>query len=148
MQQLQVVVMEHHDLLRQVMVNAIQNAGFDAHGVIDSVSLHAHLHQQPVDMVVLDLATAGPQGLSTLRQAAPHMGLLALSPNHHPQVRVQAYTHGADVFLTKPCDTDVLIAALWRLGKRLLDAHQPSHAPPTAADDRGQAAQPPPHRPH
>lgn len=124
MRKLSVVVMENHDLLRQVMVTAIENAGFSAYGVFDADALRAHLHEHPADMVVLDLNAPQQHGLTTaqeLRDASPGLGLLALSSNH--QARVEAYTHGADVFLTKPCDTDVLIAALQRLGNRVLNTH-------------------------
>lgn len=122
-----VLVVEDHDLLREVTVDFLLRSGFDAHGAFCAEEMDEHLARQPIDMLLLDIGLAGEDGLSIarrMRAAQPHLGILMLSARDQSNDRVRGYSDGADIYLSKPVDQHELLAAIHSLWRRLQGSGQ------------------------
>jgi DNA-binding response OmpR family regulator len=122
-----VAVVEDHDDLRELTVNALTEQGHRVVGLSCAEEVAERLQGQPIDVFVLDLNLPGEDGLSLaqrLRQAQPHVGLVMLTARTSLDERLQGYHEGADVYLCKPIEVAELCAAVTAVGRK----HQPTVA--------------------
>lgn len=120
-----VAVVEDHDDLRELTVNALTEQGHLVMGLSCAEEVAERLQGQPVDVFVLDLNLPGEDGLSLasrLRQAKPNVGLVMLTARTSLDDRLQGYGEGADVYLCKPIEVAELCAAVAAVGRK----HQPT----------------------
>lgn len=118
---LNVVVVEDHDALREVTVQALCDMGCVATGaacaeeVVDKAGAHA-------DLFVIDLNLPGEDGISLarrIRAAQPNAGIIMVTVRQQLEEKVAGYESGADLYLTKPTSIAELGAAVQALGRRL-----------------------------
>jgi DNA-binding response OmpR family regulator len=120
-----VAVVEDHDDLRELTVNALTEQGHRVVGLICAEEVAERLQGQPIDVFVLDLNLPGEDGLSLaqrLRQAQPHVGLVMLTARTSLDDRLQGYHGGADVYLCKPIEVAELCAAVAAVGRKHLSS--------------------------
>ena len=118
-----VAVVEDHDDLRELTVNALAQQGHRVVGLSCAEEVAERLQGQPIDVFVLDLNLPGEDGLSLaqrLRQAQPDVGLVMLSARTSLDERLQGYEGGADVYLCKPIEVAELCAAVAAVGRKRL----------------------------
>jgi DNA-binding NarL/FixJ family response regulator len=75
----------------------------------------AQLRQQPVDLLLLDLNMPGPSGADLITRVKAHqtdLPILVLSMHNEPQVAARVLKAGANGYITKDCEPDVLLAAI------------------------------------
>ena len=116
-----VVVVEDHDDLRELTVNALTEQGHRALGLACAEEVAERLQGQPVDVFVLDLNLPGEDGLSLarrLRQAKPTVGLVMLTARTSLDERLEGYGGGADLYLCKPIEVAELCAAVAAVGRK------------------------------
>lgn len=116
-----VVVVEDHDDLRELTVNALTEQGHRVIGLSCAEEVSERLHGQPIDVFVLDLNLPGEDGLSLaqrLRQVKPSVGLVMLTARTSLDERLQGYGGGADVYLCKPIEVAELCAAVAAAGRK------------------------------
>lgn len=116
-----VVVVEDHDDLRELTVNALTEQGHLVIGLSCAEEVAERLQGQPVDVFVLDLNLPGEDGLSLanrLRQVKPNIGLVMLTARTSLSERLQGYGEGADVYLCKPIEVAELCAAVAAVGRK------------------------------
>lgn len=119
-----IAVVEDEDELRELLVDDLNSRGNLAFGFADAAALYRHLSVHSVDIVVLDIGLPGEDGFSVashLRQLAA-VGIIMLSAQTNAKSMQRGYSEGADVYLTKPVDYDLLHAASVNLCRRLSDA--------------------------
>lgn len=137
---LSIAVLEDDDSLReQILMPELEDHGFRPMGASTAADLYRMLLQGPVELALLDIGLPDEDGLSVaarLRQAFPEIGIVMLTSNDDRASHLQALTNGADAFLPKPLDPDILMATLHRLARRM---RLPS-ASPQAAVARPRAA--------
>jgi DNA-binding response OmpR family regulator len=127
-----VAVVEDEDELRDLLVDDLKAKGFVVTGVPSAESLYRHMSVQPVDVVVLDIGLPGESGLGVaahLRQLSS-VGIIVLTARGEAKTMARALAEGADLFLSKPVDFDVLAAGIANLHRRL-------HAPVLAEAGAG-----------
>jgi two-component system response regulator HydG len=96
----------------------LRQDGYDVSTVADAQQAVDALREQPFDLLVLDLRMPGVNGMQvieTLRQWGEGIPILMISGFGTVEAAVKALHLGADDFLTKPLDPDVLssrVAAL------------------------------------
>ena len=120
-----VAVVEDHDDLRELTVNALTEQGHRVVGLSCAEEVAERLQGQPIDVFVLDLNLPGEDGLSLaqrLRQAQPHVGLVMLTARTSLDERLQGYQGGADVYLCKPIEVVELCAAVAAVGRKHLSS--------------------------
>lgn len=125
---LNIVVVEDHEALRIITVEALQSRGHRVIGVESAESLQETLGNQSLDLVVVDVNLPGEDGVSLarrLKQSHPDLGVIVVSVRDRLDDKLGAYECGADLYLTKPVSVEELCAAAAALGKRLLRVSRP-----------------------
>ncbi|KLJ00799.1 response regulator transcription factor [Luteimonas sp. FCS-9] len=131
-----VIVLEDNDALRdEILVPGLQDFGFDAAGAASAGGLYRAMLERRFDLAVLDIGLPDESGLSVvahLRKVSPRTGVVMLTANRGRDDQVRALSQGADAFLRKPVDIEVLALTLRNLAQRLAgeDAPRESAAPP------------------
>jgi DNA-binding response OmpR family regulator len=116
---LNVLIVEDHDRLREILVLHLIQHGYHVQGVSDAEGLQDMMSRQTFDVVVLDLNLPGEDGLSIarrLRSANAEIFIIIMTARGSPADRVAGYESGADVYISKPSSGQELLAAInsWR----------------------------------
>jgi len=123
---LNVLIVEDHDRLREILVQHLVQHDFYALGVPDAEGLQEVMSRQLFDIIVLDLNLPDEDGLSIarrLRATHPELFIVMMTARNSAADRIVGYESGADVYISKPSSGEELLAALnsWR---RRADVHQ------------------------
>ena len=119
---LHVIVVEDHDLLRQVTVDLLSGMGHRATGLDCAEALEDAGGRWPADLLILDINLPGEDGLSVarrMREAQPGVGIIMVSARTGTRDRVTGYECGADIYIGKPVEASELKAAVQSLARRL-----------------------------
>lgn len=119
---LNIVVVEDHDALRDVTVEALTQRGHNVRGVDCAEALPEQPGTAPIDLMVIDLNLPGEDGISLaarIRAAQPNIGIIMVTARSQVRDKMMGYENGADIYLTKPTSTDELIAAVRALTRRI-----------------------------
>jgi len=128
---LNIVVVEDHDALREVTVEALSQRGHHVRGVDSAEALPDEPGLVPIDLMVIDLNLPGEDGISLaarIRAAQPDIGIIMVTARGQLHDRLAGYNNGADIYLTKPTSTDELIAAIRALTRRIKPEEPDQHA--------------------
>lgn len=124
------MLMDDDDLLRdRILVPKLTQFGFEVVATDSAAALHAAVKRGAPDIFVLDIGVPDGDGFSvarTLRATVPGAGIVMLTGRGDSVDRVRGLFEGADAYLSKPVEIDVLIATLYSVARRL----QPALAPP------------------
>ena len=110
-----VVVVDDEADLRDAVVAYLTRQGLSARGAANAAELRACLADAPADLVVLDLAMPGEDGLSVarwLRARGDDIGIVMLTAATEGVDRVVGLEVGADDYVAKPFDLRELLARL------------------------------------
>ncbi|MBB4128635.1 DNA-binding response OmpR family regulator [Xanthomonas translucens] len=120
---LRVLVLEDDPMLRErILIPGLRRFGFDPHGCGTGAELQAQLQAAAADIVVLDVGLPDTDGFTVaraLRQQHPGIGIVMLTSLGQTEDRVRGLTGGADAYLSKPVEIDLLAATLHSLTRRL-----------------------------
>lgn len=108
-----------------VITAALEKQGAKVSGVLSGKSALDFLQKQTVDLVFMDIMMPGMDGYQTIialrrNPAMAAIPVVVLTAKSLPADRDQALAAGADDYLAKPADFDVLVnmAAVWCANKR------------------------------
>lgn len=110
-----VLVVEDHDNLRDILTRHLTHHGYCAVGVPDAMGLYELIVKQTFEAVVLDLNLPDEDGLMIarrLRATYPNIFIVMMTARNTNTDRVAGYNSGADVYITKPSSGDELLAAI------------------------------------
>lgn len=119
---LNIVVVEDHDALRDVTVEALSQHGHNVRGVDCAEALPDETGLTPIDLMVIDLNLPGEDGISLaarIRAAQPNIGIIMVTARSQVRDRMVGYENGADIYLSKPTSVDELAAAIKALTRRI-----------------------------
>jgi two-component system response regulator PhoP len=130
------VLEDDADLRDDILVPGLRDFGFDITGAGTAAELYRHMLRQPFDMVVLDIGLPDEDGLSVVRhlRELSDMGIVMLTGQRTREDRIKALSDGADAYLAKPADVEVLAATLHSLSRRL-QGRAPTPQPPASKPD-------------
>lgn len=117
-----VIIVEDYYLLRQQLVEFLQEKNFDVLGVDGGDQLNHALKLRLPDILVLDLNLPGEDGLSIakrVRGLQPSTGIIMMTARVTSADKVSGYESGADVYMTKPAKPEELLAAMTNLASRI-----------------------------
>lgn len=120
--QLNILVVEDHDALRDVMVETLAKQGHHVTGIESAEAIGDMCSGLDFDIAILDLQLPGEDGLSLarrLRQMQPNVGILMVTARGQTADKCVGYESGADIYLTKPVQPAELGAAIQALGRRV-----------------------------
>jgi DNA-binding NarL/FixJ family response regulator len=114
---IRILIADDHAMVRQGLRNIL--SGQSDFQVIAEASNHGevmqHLRREPCDVLVLDIAMPGKNGIDTLKQVKlelPNLPVLILSMYSEDQYGVRALKAGAWGYLTKMAAADQLVDAI------------------------------------
>lgn len=119
---LNIIVVEDHDELREVTVEALQIMGHVVRGVDCAEALDDELGAFHADLLVLDINLPGEDGISLarrIRASTPDIGIIMVTARGEVRDITRGYGSGADLYLTKPISMEELGAAVQALSRRI-----------------------------
>lgn len=120
---LQLLLLEDDVLLRdRVLAPKLRQFGFRVATAGSLVELNQAAQKQAPDLVLLDIGLPDTNGFDVarkLRAEMPATGIIILTGRPASADRVRGLTEGADAYLCKPVEIDVLVATLHSVARRL-----------------------------
>lgn len=138
---LQVWVVEDDPELRALLLDDLAWRGATVRGLGSAEALYRALLSDRCDIVVLDVGLPGEDGYAVAShlRASASIGIVMLTGRGGARDMALGLNQGADLYLVKPPDMDVLAAGLHSLRRRLPSA-SPAPAAATAALPRWRLA--------
>jgi two-component system, OmpR family, response regulator RegX3 len=118
---LKILVVEDEPTLRHGLSDLLEGAGHVVEAVDDGLKAVARGVSPEVEMLVLDLALPGIDGLEVcrrLRVARPELMILMLTARAREDDKVEGLSTGADDYVTKPFAARELLARIDALQRR------------------------------
>lgn len=132
-----IAVIEDEDHLAQGLIFNLQAEGYATHHEADGDAALAYLLNTPdkIAAIVLDCMLPGTDGFDivrALREAQRYVPVLMLTARSRPEDVLEGLEAGADDYLPKPFDLNILLVRLKSLLRRAAwqDAVTPPEAPP------------------
>jgi two-component system phosphate regulon response regulator OmpR len=141
-----IIVCDDEPDLRGAVAEYLGKRGLDVRQAEDGAALRRLLADRPADLVVLDIAMPGEDGLSIARalRAESDIGIVMLTAAGDVVDRVVGLEVGADDYIAKPVDLRELLARLRAVLRRREATQQALAAAPAApAPAAGAPAVPP-----
>ncbi|TDY02610.1 sigma-54-dependent transcriptional regulator [Thiohalophilus thiocyanatoxydans] len=115
-----ILVVEDDASLRKLLIEELQDAGYQTAGAPDAEQAWQWLRDKPVDLVISDLRLPGADAMALLQQTrqlpvAP--GFIIITGFGTVSQAVDALKEGADDFLTKPVDLQHLLMSVQRVNE-------------------------------
>lgn len=122
-QLLRIALLEDDRLLRErILLPRLADYGFEVVGMETAAELEAHLAREVPHIVVMDVGLPDADGFALaqdLRRRHPLLGIVMLTGRNASIDRVRGLSEGADAYLAKPVEVELLAATLQSLARRL-----------------------------
>lgn len=118
---LTIVLVEDHDILRQMLTQALEDEGHSVTALSCAEELEDEARGISADIFLIDLNLPGEDGLrltERIRAVDPLAGLIVVTARSSLQDKLESYARGADLYLAKPVEVPELCAAVAALGRR------------------------------
>lgn len=119
---LNIILVEDHSALRAVTTGMLEQEGHKVLALSCAEDLEDHANASIADLFILDLNLPGEDGLSLarrLRAVHPQVGIIMVTGRDQSRDVLDGYLSGADLYLVKPLDPQVLSSAIISLARRL-----------------------------
>lgn len=132
-----VLLVDDDVLLRRSLAFSLERAGFQVHTAASAEEALAIAARKRPDLVLLDIGLPGMDGLQALQRFREAFGVpvIFLTARRRELDQVLGLELGADDYITKPFDTDVLIARIRAVLRRASAASPPRVAAPLVVGD-------------
>ncbi|MHB1417322.1 MAG: response regulator [Chloroflexota bacterium] len=119
-----ILVVDDDALMRRSLTYSLERAGYEASAAASAEDALAMARRDRPDLVLLDIGLPGMDGLDALRLFRDHLGVavILLTARRRDLDQVLGLELGADDYVTKPFDTDVLQARIKAVLRRVLPA--------------------------
>lgn len=124
-----ILLVDDDALLRRSLAFNLEQAGYHASTAANAEDALALARRDPPDLVLLDIGLPGMDGLDALRHLKGQINVpvIFLTARRRELDEVVGLELGADDYITKPFDVDVLLAHVKAVLRR---SEHPSPAPP------------------
>ena len=121
-----ILLVEDHTELNELMCAFLRKAGYQVKGVFSGEEALTLLHQEPVKLVILDVMLPGMDGFATCSSIREEnsIPILFLSARVDKEDKMNGFLLGADDYVEKPVDMDILQAKVNALMRRNYDLKQ------------------------
>ncbi|MGN6480748.1 response regulator transcription factor [Luteibacter sp.] len=120
---LAIALLEDDLVLRdRILVPQLADYGLPVEPLTTAAELYQRLGEAEFDIVVLDVGLPDEDGFAVtqrLRMLRPGIGVVMLTGRNDTTNRVRGLSEGADAYLTKPVEIEVLVATLQSLARRI-----------------------------
>lgn len=125
------VVEDNQELREDVLVPTLSRSGFDTVGMTSALELYRAMTVRSFDLVLLDVGLPDEDGFSIaahLRSLSPSIGIVMLTGYDTGPDRMRGLLAGADAYLFKPVEMDLLVTTLRNLARRIVPGADPAQA--------------------
>jgi DNA-binding response OmpR family regulator len=107
-----ILLVDDDALMRRSLAFHLEQAGYQVHTAANAEDAIAFVQHSPPDLVLLDIALPGMDGLDALRElkAGHNLPVIFLTGRRRELDEVLGLELGADDYITKPFDVDVVLA--------------------------------------
>jgi DNA-binding response OmpR family regulator len=133
-----VLIVDDDALLRRSLAFNLEKAGYRTSTAATAEDALAQAHLDPPDLVLLDIGLPGMDGLDALRRLRQQMGdvsVIFLTARRRELDQVVGLELGADDYVTKPFDVDVLLARIKAVLRRSAPPARPQQSAPLTVGD-------------
>ncbi len=134
----QLLVVDDDALLRRSLSFTLERAGYEVDTAASAEDALALARRDPPDLVLLDIGLPGMDGLEALRRFREHLRVpvIFLTARRRELDQVLGLELGADDYVAKPFDNDVLLARIKAVLRRTqLPADEASEPAPLTLGD-------------
>jgi DNA-binding response OmpR family regulator len=126
-----IFLVDDDELIRKSLAFTLAQAGYRISGFESAEDALAQMDRDPPDMVLLDIGLPGMDGLDALRaiRRKATLPVIFVTARRRELEQVLGLELGADDYITKPFDPDVLLARIKAVLRRSL------HSEPTGTPD-------------
>jgi DNA-binding response OmpR family regulator len=130
-----VAIVEDEDALREAVVEYLNGQGLRTLAAPQALALRSLVAAETIDVVVLDIAMPGEDGLSLARWLREHhpVGIILATAAGRQIDRIVGLEIGADDYVVKPYDLRELLARIRSLLRRMKSASPAKSQEPGAA---------------
>ncbi len=125
-----ILLVDDDDLLRRSLAYSLQRAGYRVSTAASAEDALALSHRDAPDLILLDIGLPEMDGLDALREFRKEhdVPVMFLTGRRREIDQVLGLELGADDYITKPFDKDVLLARIKALLRRTQAETLPAHA--------------------
>jgi DNA-binding response OmpR family regulator len=107
-----ILLVDDDALMRRSLAFHLEQAGYRVHTSANAEDALALVHNSPPDLVILDIGLPGMDGLDALRELKTkhNLPVIFLTARRRELDEVVGLELGADDYITKPFDVDVVLA--------------------------------------
>lgn len=119
---LNIILVEDHNALRRVTASVLMQEGHQVISLTCAEELEDLAGARSADLFIIDINLPGENGLSLakrLRSVHPQVGIIMLTGRGQTKDMLDGYESGADLYLIKPVDPQVLLSAIASLSRRI-----------------------------
>ncbi len=110
----QILIVDDDSLLRRGLSFHLEKNGYKTRAAATAEDALAIIHRDPPDLVLMDIGLTGMDGLEAMKQIHHHINLpvILLTARRRELDQVLGLELGADDYVVKPFDPDVLLARI------------------------------------
>lgn len=118
-----ILLVEDHAELNHLMQMFLEKDGFTVKGVFSGEDALAYLETEKVKMIILDVVLPGMDGFAVCAdvRVRSNIPVLFLSARGDKEDKMNGFLQGADDYIEKPIDMDILSARVRALMRRSYD---------------------------
>jgi len=122
-----ILIVDDDALMRRSLTFHLEQAGYRVHAAANAEDGLAFVQHSPPDLVLLDISLPGMDGLDALRELKAHHNLpvIFLTAHRRELDEVVGLELGADDYITKPFDVDVVLAHIKAVLRRVNENSRP-----------------------
>jgi DNA-binding response OmpR family regulator len=122
-----ILLVDDDALMRRSLAFHLEQAGYQVHTAANAEDAISFVHNSPPDLVILDIGLPGMDGLDALREikAQGNLPIIFLTGRRRELDEVVGLELGADDYITKPFDVDVVLAHIKAVLRRTEKKSQP-----------------------
>lgn len=122
-----ILIVDDDTLLRRSLAFNLEQAGYEAHTASNAEDALMLAERTVPDLVLLDIGLPGMDGLDALKRLKEQFSIpvIFVTARRRELDEVVGLELGADDYVTKPFDTDVLLARIKAVLRRVEDAPHP-----------------------
>jgi DNA-binding response OmpR family regulator len=121
-----ILLVDDDALMRRSLAFHVEQAGYQVHTAANAEDALALVRHSPPDLVILDIGLPGMDGLDALRELKTkhNLPVIFLTARRRELDEVVGLELGADDYITKPFDVDVVLAHIKAVLRRTSGASQ------------------------
>lgn len=121
---MKILIADDDDTFRSLTAEILSNAGYEVATEPNGLLAWEHLRRDGADMVILDVNMPEMDGFEVLRKirADERLGATPIAMftiKALTEDQIAGYDYGADEYIIKPFDTDLFVAKIKTLARRL-----------------------------